>query len=399
MKNISWSLRKYAFVLMTSIVVSGPAFGQACTEYQSLTKEEAASAALGRVIKETKAVGLSVAVVKDGKIIYSGAFGYKDYDNNELLKEDNIFRIASISKSFTATAVMQLVSKGKLSLDTDVSDILGFTVRNPKYPNVVITIRRLLSHTSSLNDSEGYFDLDVANPAKSVHFFRAYNDYAPGEKYEYCNLGFNMLGAAVEKASGMRFDNYIKKNIIVPLGLYAGFNPDSLDRSRFATIFEYNAEKDAFTAQPTAYRSRAEEIVNSYVIGRTTPIFSPTGGMKISARDLARYMIMHMNYGKGENGKRIIPEKLSRQMQTWVINTGDVDFYGFALRSANNLIPGEKMVGHTGSAYGLYSAMFFEPQKRFGIVMITNGCKPEYKNGFTTVQGETIRALYDIFIK
>ncbi len=399
MKKSHSFLKKSLLILLSGTIICNYAKAQSCCGSADPTKEEAAALALQKIMNEAKAIGLSVAVVKDGKIIYTGAFGYKNTGSNEPLSEDNLFRIASISKSFTATSIMQLVSKGKLSLDDDISKILGFQVRNPQYPDVIITVRKLLSHCSSLNDSQGYFELDVANPNKSVDFFKCYNNYAPGEKYEYCNLGFNMLGAAVEKISGMRFDNYVKKNIINPLGLNAGFNPDSLDRNLFATIYEYDGDKDIFTEQPAAYRSRADEIANGYKIGYSTPLFSPTGGMKISARDLARYMIMHMNYGKGENGKRIIPEKLSKQMQTWVIPTGDVDSYGFALRSANNLIPGEKMRGHTGSAYGLFSAMFFEPEKKFGFVVITNGCKPIYRFGFVTMQGETIRALYDIFIK
>lgn len=398
MKNIAAYLRKSALVLTVSIAAFSTALAQTSAQQQTTSKEEQAKAALLKIMEDTKAIGLSVAVVKDGKIIYTQALGYKNREKNESLSTTDIFRIASISKSFTASAIMQLVAKGKISLDQDVSTILGFPVRNPKYPNEVITIKRLLSHTSSLNDSQDYMSINVADPSKSVYFYKAYNDYAPGEKYEYCNLGFNMLGTIVEKVSGVRFDKYVKKNIIDKLGLYAGFNVDSLDASRFAVIYEYDGNKDAFSPQPAAYRSRANDIQNNYVMGNSTPLFSPTGGMKISAQDLARYMIMHMNYGKGENGKRIIKESLSRQMQTWVTSTGDVDFYGFALRSANNLIPGEKMVGHTGSAYGLYSAMFFEPAKKFGIVMMTNGCKPIYKNGFTTIQGETIRALYNIFI-
>ena len=351
-----------------------------------------------KIMKQTEAVGLAVAVVYDGKIIYERSFGYKELNPNVKLEGNELFRIASISKSFTATAIMQLVAKGKLDLDADVSKYVGFLVRNPRYPNKIITLKKLLSHTSSLNDSQGYFELDVINPNKSTDFFKCYNDYAPGEKYEYCNLGFNMLGTIVEKISNERFDNYIKKHILDVLGLNAGFNPDSLDRSNFASIYEYNDEKGEFSLQPAAYRSRGEEIKSSYKLGYSTPIFSPTGGMKISASDLARYMIMHMNYGKA-NGQRVIPEKLSKMMQAKAADMSEADYYGFALRSANNLIEGVPLIGHTGSAYGLYSAMFFNRDKNFGIVMITNGCNPQYKNGFTIIQGEIIKTLYEILIK
>ncbi len=356
-------------------------------------------------MESTGATGLAVAVVKDGKIIYSSTFGTRDIENNTPIAQDDIFRIASISKSFTTTALMTLVEQGKFSLEDDVSDLIGFLVRNPQYPDDVITVKMLLSHTSGLNDSKGYFNLDVINPDKNSNYGQSYNSYSPGSQYEYCNLGFNMLGAIVEKHSQMRFDNYVKKTVLDPLQLYANFNVDSLDASKFVTLYSkvaVDTTADAervFKAQPAAYMSRAEDIAEGYIMGYSTPLFSPTGGMKISAYDLARYMIMHMNYGVGDNGVRVISRESAEQMQTPVVETGELNSYCLALRHTGTLIPGETMVGHTGSAYGLFSAMFFEPARGFGFVMMTNGYDPVYKDGFTVIQGDVIRALYDVFIK
>lgn len=113
-----------------------------------------------------KVVGSNVVVVKDNKIIYSHSFGLKNRERGEEMMPNTIFRIASISKSFTATAIMQLVEKGKLDLKADVNKYLDFKVRNPKYPDVPITLEMLLSHTSSLNDSQGYWEsFDAVNPA------------------------------------------------------------------------------------------------------------------------------------------------------------------------------------------------------------------------------------------
>ena len=116
-------------------------------------------------------------------------------------------------------------------------------------------------------------------------------------------------------------------------------------------------------------------------MGYSTPLFSPTGGMKISARDLAVYMTMHMNQGKYK-GKRIISKKSARQMQT---KLSEEEGYGLAIMTTDKLIAGKTMTGHTGSAYGLYSAMFFNPKEKFGIVVISNGCHPAYKGGFNAV--------------
>lgn len=352
-----------------------------------------AAAGIRKIMEDAPVTGLSVAVVKNNKLIYTQAFGVKDRETNTPLTTDCIFRIASISKSFSATSIMQLVEQKKLSLDSDVSELMGFTVRNPKFPETVITLRLLLSHLSSINDSQGYFTLDAINPAKNPEWAKCYNNYEPGKGYQYCNLNFNMVGTIIEKYSGERFDQYVKHHILDPLGLYGGYCVDSLDKSRFASIYEYNGDSAKFFLSPGAYNPRSAEIA-AYNMGYSTPIFSPTGGMKISAPDLARYMMMHMNYGKYK-GKRIMSKKMARAMQTAY---SDKEGYGFAIMNSDKLIPGKHMTGHTGSAYGLYSAMFFNPKEKFGIVVISNGCDIKYSEGFNTVIRKAVNVLYESLI-
>jgi CubicO group peptidase (beta-lactamase class C family) len=289
---------------------------------------------------------------------------------------------------------MQLVEAKKISLDDDFGDLIGFKVRNPKYPDTKITLRMVLSHTSAINDSQGYFTLDVINPNKNADWAKSYNDYEPGKGYAYCNLNFNMTGAVLEKVSGERFDQYVKHHILDPLGLYGGYCVDSLDKSRFATLYEFNKETNKFVAADSAYNPRSEAIKN-HIMGVTTPIFSPTGGMKISATDLAKYMIMHSRHGKYDGG-RIISKKSSIEMQT---KLSDDEGYGLALETTDKLIPGETMCGHTGSAYGLYSGMFFNVKKKFGIVVICNGVQQNFDSGFNSVIKSAINTLYNSFIK
>lgn len=355
---------------------------------QNQTKER-----LTQLMESQPVMGLSVAVVKDGKLVYTDALGWKE-EGKVALQTSDLFRIASISKSFSATSIMQLVEDKKLRLDDDVSDLIGFKVRNPKFPKTVITLRMLLSHTSSLNDSEGYFTLDAINPAKNANSEKVYNDYEPGKGYQYCNLNFNMVGTIIEKYSGQRFDQYVKNHILDPLGLYGGFNVDELDESRFATLYNFSSDSAKFIPSPTAYASRKAELA-TYQMGYSTPIFSPTGGMKISAPDLAKYMIMHMNYGKGEKAK-IISKKSAQEMQTPL--SADAN-YGLALWKTDKLISGVELIGHTGLAYGLHSAMFFDPEKKFGFVVITNGCDPVEENGYTKVIRQAVNVLYEEWVK
>ena len=353
-----------------------------------------AEAEFKTVMDKYNAVGAAVAVVKEGKIIYTHSFGLKDLENKKPLTDQDIFRIASISKSFSATSIMQLVEAGKISLDDDFGDLVGFKIRNPKFPDQRITLKMALSHTSSLNDSQGYLNLDVINPDKNPNWAKCYNEYAPGSKFDYCNLNFNLIGTIIEKKSGERFDNYVKNHVLKPLGLYAGYCIDSLDSTRFVNLYEYHADTKTYTPSPTAYAPRRTEIKN-YIMGYSTPVFSPTGGMKISATDLARYMIMHMNYGTS-NGVKIITKKSAKRMQTALT---DDEGYGLAIRTADQLIPGVKLKGHTGSAYGLFSTMFFNPKEKFGFVIITNGINATYTDGFPDFSRAAINCLYQAFIK
>jgi CubicO group peptidase (beta-lactamase class C family) len=333
-------------------------------------------------------VGLSVAVIKGNQLVYNHSFGKKSIEENTDLKNDDIFRIASISKSFAATAIMQLIEAKKLSLDDDFSNLVGFNIKNPKYPETIITLRMVLSHTSSINDSEGYFNLDAINPSKNPNWAKCYTDKQPGTSYLYCNLNYNMVGAVIERITGQRFDSYIRQHILSPLSLYGGHCVDSLDSSKFASLYEY--ENKTFKLATAAYAPRREELA-TYQLGYSTPILSPTGGVKISAADLARYMAMHMHYGKSK-GVKIISKKSAKVMQTPVNVEAQ---YGLALSLTNKLINGRQLVGHTGSAYGLYSAMFFDPKEKFGIVVITNGTGPNSKDGFKSIIKESYNILYE----
>ncbi|MCF3111273.1 beta-lactamase family protein [Niabella sp. CC-SYL272] len=376
-------MKHFLFILLLTGLLPGNARAQGSIENDLL-----------KLMQQYQAIGMSIAVVKNNKIIYNRSFGYKNKDDKTIIQNTDIFRIASISKSFTATSLLQLVEAGKLSLDDAVSTLVGFKVNNPKYPDVPITLKMILSHTSSINDKNGYFTLDAINPDKNPNWAQCYNDYKPGEGYQYCNLNFNLAGSILEKFSGEQFDQYVKNHILAPLHLYGGYNVDSLDRNRLIPLYEYNDSTKTFEAAPAAYASTRAKLAN-YTRGYNTPIFSPTGGMKISALDLAKYMMMHMNYGVFNN-VRIISEASSRTMQT---KLSDKENYGLALWSTENLIDGEKMVGHTGDAYGLYSSMFFHPEKKFGFVVITNGCLTQYKKSVVGLLYDAINLLYNGMVK
>ena len=129
----------------------------ACNPFPKQQTDEAIQA----VMKEFNAVGISAAVVKDGKIVYNNSFGYKNLADKTPLSNDDVMRIASISKSFTATSLLQLVDKGDISLDDDVSDLIGFKIRNPHHPDIPITLKMVLSHTAKILDGELKKEVDA----------------------------------------------------------------------------------------------------------------------------------------------------------------------------------------------------------------------------------------------
>jgi len=250
----------------------------------------------------------------------------------------------------------------------------------------------LLTHTSSLNDTMGYFSFNVIDQTVNNDYWRSYNSYAPGTEYQYCNLAFNMLGALVEIHSGERFDTYIDHHIVKPLNMNAGFNVHAFDAKQFVTLYEFVDGKPV--ASPNAYVGRAVENEN-YIMGRTTTMFSPTGGMKIAPKDLSKHILVQINGGT-YNGIQILKPESVVAMQT----PHEDNNYGFAIRTTDKLIEGETLKGHTGDAYGLYSAMFFSPEKKFGFIVITNGYPVKInENGLLTIHADAINALYDIFIK
>ena len=364
-------MKKLVAFLLTIVLTTSHYTAAESTELPKNFDECAFQSDIRDMMDSLNVVGLSLAVVKDNKIVYTHAFGHKDLNTLQPLTTNTIFRIASISKSFVATAIMTLVDAGKLTLDTDASTLLNFPLRNPTHPDNPITVGMLLSHTSSINDSEGYYiSYDCINPVTNPNWRKCYNTYAPGTGYEYCNLNFNLLGIIIEKLSGERFDHYVEHHILNPLEITGSFCVNSVDRNRCAMLYAWDGKQ--FEAQPQAYK--IIDNLDDYQMEVTTVRMSPAGGMKITAPDLAKYMLMHMNYGKSPiNSKRIISQSSAKAMQA--DHTPTAEHYGLALEKTDEYVNGVKLTGHTGGAYGLTSAMFFNPDKHYGFVVICNGSR------------------------
>lgn len=352
---------------------------------------------------------LAVLAIRDGKLAYEGGFGRRRIADGAASSAadlpatpDTLYRIASVSKLMTTLGLMRLVEDGKFDLDADVSGYLGFSLRNPHFPQRAITLRHLLTHTSSLRDDAGY-----AFPAGATlrAFFGAgpgamyARQAGPGEFYAYCNLGWGIIGTIMERASGERFDRLMARLLLQPLGLEAGYYPAGLPPAalaHLATLYRkrtvdtevwnaagpWIAQADDYGARPPA------PVPDNYVIGENATPFSPTGGLRISARGLGTVMLMLMNGGVHE-GRRILKAATLAQMfarhftaeqQDGSYNTADGQFTARGLGNAHypdqpgkRLVEGFDAVGHLGDAYGLRSVFAFDAARRNGMIVLVGG--------------------------
>lgn len=352
------------------------------------------------IMSKYHSIGLSLAVVKNNRICYSSSFGYNpnynDTTKRDPIPENGVYVIQSISKTFVSTAIMQLVEKKKIKLDDDINKYLDFVVRNPKYPDIPITVKMLLAHYSSLNDSQYDWHLNQINPATNDKYGGCYNDYPPGAEFSYCNLAYSLLGAIIENVTGQRFCDYIDDNITKPLGLLASYDLTKIDSSLLVKAYIYNQHKNEFVKDNSIYNYQYfHEIQHNYRLGYSAACYSPTGGMKISAADLAKYMMMHMNYGTYKGVKILSKES---ELEMWKQIGNHKSRFGMAFSRYGGMVDDYEPIGMTGGSHGIHSGMFFNPEKKYGFVIICNGCTSDSAVGFD-MSRELVRVLYKHLIK
>jgi len=347
---------------------------------------------------ENQLIGMSVAVVCNGSISDIHNYGKADLNRNIAVTDSTMFRIASISKSVTATALMKLFEEGLFGLDDNVSDYLGFNLYNPQYPSQSITFRMLLSHTSGLSDGSGYspFLSATANQNPPPHISQLLTpgglyytsdmwlSREPGSWFSYANVNFGVIGTLIERLSGVRFDIFVRENILLPLGIHGSFNISDIGNINNVAVLYRNSIPQADNYQGIAPPPRD---LSQYNIGTNGLIFSPQGGLRISAADLCNFMIMQASGGKWNNMTIFDSTTINLMPQTqWDYNGSNGNNYynlfrrwglGFHLTTntlnGDIVIPGTPMTGHPGEAYGLISDMYFEKVKQFGLIFITNG--------------------------
>ena len=321
------------------------------------------------------------------------AEGFADPAVNRGVTPDDPVRIASISKLVTTIGVMRLVEQGKLDLDSDVSKWLGYTFRNPAFPDAPITLRLLLSHRSSLTDTIDYvlpLDGDMRATLANPKAWDA--EHAPGTFFRYTNFNFPVIAAVMELATGERFDRLMDRLVIRPLRLEACYQWDTCDdatiargvvlfRSGQVTKDDNHGKRPACPVTPATDGSCD---LSRWKAGANGAMFAPQSGLHISARGLERIGRMLLGNGKVD-GVRLLSPGSVKLMETpaWTydgrngdVGDGWVCSYGlgvFVIPTAqagcrdDPFGDGKRRFGHLGDAYGLKSGLWIDPAAGTGI--------------------------------
>jgi CubicO group peptidase (beta-lactamase class C family) len=308
---------------------------------------------------------LSCCIIKDNEIVWAKGYGYYDIEHQKLATENTIYMIASISKTITASALMQLYDEGKFRLDDDVNGYLPFSLRNPNYPDDPITFRMLLAHQSSLaEDPSNIFHQHFVGdcpiplypwletylvPGGDNYTSEVWSEDRPGEKFHYANVGYALIGYLVERISGIPFDKYCMDNIFAPLGMFnTSFRLSDIDVEKVAIPYRF-------------------------FLGRFIPyehygyIGYPAGSVRTSVVELSNFVIAHLN-GGSYRGIRILEEETVELMHTAQYPNGQ---YGLGW-VVWNTSDGEEYIGHTGGDLGVATILTIRLSDGVAVMFFVN---------------------------
>ncbi len=309
-------------------------------------------------LAEKHVAGATVSVVKDGQLFFAKGYGFADFDNRKPVDpERSMFRIGSISKLFTWTAVMQLVEQGKLDLSKDVNEYLDFEIP-ATYPEP-ITLKHILSHTPGFEeDSRDLFTEDPARVTPMSVWLPAHMPKRvrpPGVFSSYSNWATALAGLIVERTSGLSWDEYIERNILEPLGMSLTTGRQPLP-DRFAADMSLGYKWDK-----GRYESKKWEIVTGA---------PAAGSMAASAADMAKFMIAHLGNGAAGSA-RILSEATAQQMHAR-IQGHDSRLPGFAHGFYEQSSHGLRIFGHGGDTQWFHSDLALIPSERIGVFVSYN---------------------------
>jgi len=371
-------MKKLLIILSCGIFLLLTACGQNQDEHNSLDDY------FSRKIAKTKIVGLQVASIGHGDLVWHGSFGVKEYNTTDSINDSTLFMMASCSKPVTSLGIMKLYDKGKLNLDDDINDYLPFRISNPNYTQEKITFRMLLSHTSSLRDNWEVYDSLYTLPAggdsplelqqyirdyftEGGEFYSSTKNFAvekPGSGYQYCNMGYALLGVLLEQLSGLSFARYMKEEIFQPLQMNNSY--------WFLKEIPHKNIARPHEVLPVTGPS----VLNHYGY----PSF-PDGQLRTTATDYAQILKLMINRGKVNETTFLKEETIDEYLEiqypdiakyqalTWYYNENDNFLYKVV---APRYLFMRKLPAHSGYDPGIETYVVFDPKKKTGAIIIHN---------------------------
>lgn len=360
---------------------------------------------------------------REGRIEARVVDGLANRASGRVVTPDDPVRIASISKLVVALGVLRLVEAGRLDLDRDVSDYLGWRLRHPGYPDRPLTLAQLLGHRSGLADTIDYalpLDADLESVLGDPAAWDAKR--APGGDFAYANLNYPVVAAAIEGATGERFDQAMARLVLIPLGIDACFNwPTCSDAAVARAVTLYGADGTVLRDDLQGVRPACPVVpaddgscdLGAYRLARHGAGFSPQGGLRISANDLARIGVMLLRRG----GDFLKPESLARLAAMAPVHPvsgegmgGFFCEYGVAMHSTGGPAlkdpacrddlfgDGRLRLGHSGDAYGLRSGLWFDLEGGDGIAYFVTQV-PEGQKGTRSAYSAAEEELVDAALR
>lgn len=377
-------------LLLAVLLLAGSAAAEALAVHEQLDE------AVARLFERYEARGGVLVVGKNGEIVYQYAYGYMRRKPYEAVTMETQFRIASVSKMVTAIGVMQLVEQGRLDLDADISTYFGGTLRNPWYKDTAITLRMVMSHTSSLNPLGDYEDgvepitemLDISNKRN-----RNYYHYKPGTSYCYSNFNGGLLGSLVEAGSGQHVTTYMQQHVFGPLGAEGAYSVAALsDPTRAANTYNANG----------TVRDHAAALAKLSFVDECDPQHHydmTTGSLWISGPDLCRVGMMLCNRGS-LNGVRVLNRETVLKMESDQTGRGGITCtspYGLNINRMDNLIDGEMIYGHQGISGAVLANLYYDPVQQLTFVLISNGCDNTLNDRIANFSRNAFKLCWETF--
>lgn len=327
-------------------------------------KEEAfktLDAGLAQVRAESGSPGLAVGIVKDGAVFFAKGYGTANLETGAPVTTQTLFHLASITKTFVGTAVMQEVEAGKVRLDDPIVRHLPyFKLKDERYP--VLTVGQFLSHTSGMPDTVSYnWNNPEYDDGALERYVRSLGNrtlmFEPGEKFRYSNIAYEVLGDLIAKTSGVSFEDYVKEHILKPLKMNdSNLLIKEVDERLLAMGYVKKAGGGVEATGHYAYNRR----------------HAPSSTLHSNIEDLCRWALA--NLARGElDGARILKSETCDQMRKPVATTSGEGSGGqIGLSWFLREVRGRRAIGHSGSDTGYRTDLLLFPDDHFGVVVLCN---------------------------